>query len=466
MLQGSGKVKDMSKRPGIDRRGFLRTALAAGGLTMAAPLEALLARMRDERAFNGIGYGPLSPAEDGATGQVLLHLPQGFRYTSFGWTGDPLRGGRPTPRMHDGMAAFPGPRGTVVLVRNHEVGAGESFGGPRYDRAAGGGTTTLIFDPERGRLVEQRASLTGTVRNCAGGPTPWGTWLTCEESVVGPGPRSSFRQPHGYVFEVPSEGEATAEPLVAMGRFVREAVAVDPATGIVYQTEDARESGFYRFIPAQARALSAGGRLQMLVVKGSPSIDLRSGLYPNARYGVTWVDIDDPDRAHADDEAADGKGVFAQGRAQGGAAFARLEGAWYGGGLIYFISTSGGDAKMGQVWELDPARDELRLVYESPGKDTLNMPDNICVSPRGGLVLCEDGTENPCMHGLTRDGRIFRFARNSALLNGRKNHFRGDYTNAEFAGATFSPDGRWLFVNIQSPGFTVAITGPWESGIL
>ncbi len=433
---------------------------------MAAPLEALLARVRDDAATNGVGYGPLSQAVDETTGLPLLHLPQGFRYLSFGWTGDPLRGGTPTPRLPDGMAAFPGPGSSITLVRNHEVGAGETFGGPRYDRSAGGGTTTLQFDPVRGRVTSEWASLSGTVRNCAGGPTPWGTWLTCEESLVAPGPGSSFRQPHGYVFEVPSVGRATGEPLVAMGRFVHEAVAVDPATGIVYETEDARESGFYRFLPTQPRDLAAGGRLQMLAVTGSPAIDLRTGQYPNARYPVGWVDIDDPDRAHADEAAADGRGVFQQGREQGAALFGRLEGAWYGGGLIYFTSTSGGDARMGQIWEFDPARDELRLVYESPSKDTLNMPDNICVSPRGGLVLCEDGTETPCLHGLTRDGRIFRLARNNVVLQGRKNGFRGDYTNSEFAGATFSPDGRWLFVNIMAPGITFAITGPWESSIL
>lgn len=452
--------------PGIDRRGFLRTALAAGGLTMATPLEALLARVRDDRAADGVGYGPLSPVNDDATGLPLLHLPQGFRYVTFGWSGDAMRGGGGAPRLPDGMAAFPGPRGTVTLIRNHEVGAGEAFGGARYDRAAGGGTTTLSFDPRRGRLLEIRASLSGTVRNCAGGPTPWGTWLSCEESVVGPGPKTNFREPHGYIFEVPIDGDASGRPLVSMGRFVHEAIAVDPGTGIVYETEDSRESGLYRFVPAEPRNLSAGGRLQMLAVKGSPTIDLRTGQYPSVRYGVTWVDIDEPDRAHAEPDAADGKGVYQQGRTQGGACFGRLEGAWYGGGLVYFTSTSGGDARMGQVWELDPVRDELRLVYESPGKDTLNMPDNLCVSPRGGLLLCEDGTENPCLHGLTRDGRIFRFARNSVVLHGRRNDFRGDYTNSEFAGATFSPDGRWLFVNIMAPGITFAITGPWEAGVL
>jgi uncharacterized protein len=450
----------------IGRRRFIRTALAAGSVTMAAPLEALLARVRDDRVTNGIGYGPLSPVKDEATGLTLLHLPEGFRYVSFGWAGDPMSGGTPTPRLPDGMGAFPGPRGTVTLIRNHEVGAGGAFGGARYDRAAGGGTTTVRFDPARGRVIEQYASLSGTVRNCAGGSTPWGTWLTCEESLVGPGPGSSFRQPHGYVFEVPSEGTATGEPLVAMGRFVHEAVAVDPATGIIYQTEDARESGCYRFLPHEPRQLAAGGQLQMLAVKGSPTIDLRTAQYPNARYPVEWVDIAEPDRAHADEAAADGQGVYQQGRAQGGALFGRLEGAWFGAGLVYFTSTSGGDARMGQVWELDPVRGELRLVYESPGKDTLNMPDNICVSPRGGLVLCEDGTENPCLHGLTRDGRIFRLARNHVVLDGRKNGLAGNYTNSEFAGATFGPDGRWLFVNIMAPGITFAITGPWELSIL
>ncbi|MDP1570393.1 MAG: DUF839 domain-containing protein [Vicinamibacterales bacterium] len=456
----------MSNRHTIDRRGFIRTALAAGGVTMAAPLEALLARVHDDRLLAGVGYGPLVPAVDETTGMTLLHLPEGFRYLSFGWAGDRMRGGIPTPRLPDGMAAFPGPRGTITLIRNHEVGGGDAFGYPRYDRSAGGGTTTLRFDPERGRVVDQRASLSGTVRNCAGGPTPWGTWLTCEETLVGPSPNTSFREPHGYVFEVPSDGEATAVPLKAMGRFVHEAVAVDPATGIIYETQDARESGLYRFLPAARGDLTQGGRLQMLAVKGAPAIDLRTAQVVNVRYPVTWVDIEDPDRAHTDEAAADGQGVYQQGRVQGGACFARLEGAWYGGGLIYFTSTSGGDARTGQVWELDPAREELRLVYESPGKDTLNMPDNICVSPRGGLVLCEDGTENPCLHGLTRDGRIFRFARNSLALDGRRNNFSGNYTNSEFAGATFSPDGRWLFVNVMAPGVTFAITGPWEASIL
>jgi secreted PhoX family phosphatase len=177
---------------------------------------------------------------------------------------------------------------------------------------------------------------------------------------------------------------------------------------------------------------------------------------------VTWVPIDRPDRAH--DAPGDGRGVSEQGRSRGGAIFARLEGAWYGAGKIFFTSTSGGEARMGQVWEFDPADRTLRLVFESPGGETLNMPDNVCVSPRGGLVLCEDGTANPSMHGLTLDGRIFRFAQNKIVLNGERNGLVGDFRGGEFAGATFSPDGQWLFVNVQSPGLTMAITGPWRPG--
>ena len=164
--------------------------------------------------------------------------------------------------------------------------------------------------------------------------------------------------------------------------------------------------------------------------------------------------------------ARDGGGVFAQGFKAGGAIFARLEGAWYTEGKVFVTSTDGGAAKMGQVWELDVDRQELRLVFESPGADVLNMPDNLTVSPRGGLVLCEDGTLNPCIHGLSPDGRLFRFARNAVRLAGERNGITGDYTASEFAGATFSPDGRWLFVNIQTPGITVAITGPWEKGLM
>jgi secreted PhoX family phosphatase len=373
-----------------------------------------------------------------------------------------------TPGLPDGMAAFPGPDGLVRLVRNHELLGTDAFAPElAYDPKAGGGTTTLTFDPVHGRLVSAKASLTGTIRNCAGGPTPWNTWLTCEESVLGPGdPGGQLTRPHGYVFEVPLDGEPTRLPFTAMGRFVHEAVAVDPRSGIVYQTEDARRAGLYRFTPATPGRLAEGGRLEMLAVRGRPRLDLRDGQQVGVRYSVHWVPIPDPERANETPGAPTGGGVFAQGLAAGGAIFARLEGAWYGDGRVFVTATSGGAAGMGQVWELDVDRDEVRLVFESPGADVLNMPDNLTLSPRGGLVICEDGTTNPCVHGLAPNGRIFRFARNSIVLAGERNGLSGDFRQGEFAGATYSPDGRWLFVNVQNPGITFAITGPWEQGLL
>lgn len=457
----------------VDRRMFLHRALLAGGASIALPLEAFVVRVARDGidAVNGVGYGPIGPVKDESTGLPLLHLPEGFRYSTFGWTGDPLDGGMRAPGLHDGMAAFAGEGSRVRLVRNHEVTTGPVFQKERtYDPAAGGGTTTLEFDTATGTWVSARASLAGTVRNCAGGPTPWGTWLSCEESVLGPGPTSSSQmkqeltKAHGYIFEVPADGFSTCEPLAAMGRFVHEAIAVDPGTGIVYETEDARQAGLYRFIPSTPGELAKGGKLEMLAFSGRPKFDTRAGRRAGERFSVSWVAIDGPSRAHEDAQASDGRGVFSQGLARGGAIFARLEGAWWGSGRVYFTATSGGAANMGQVWELDPAENSVRLVYESPGADVLNMPDNICVSPRGGLVLCEDGTRSPCMHGLTLDGRIFRFARNNVVLNGERSGLQGDFRTSELAGATFSPEGKWLFFNVQTPGFTVAVTGPWEGG--
>jgi secreted PhoX family phosphatase len=269
-------------------------------------------------------------------------------------------------------------------------------------------------------------------------------------------------QPHGYIYEVPAFGTTTRQPLKAMGRFSHEANATDPHTGIVYETEDAGfTSGFYRFIPAQRGKLAAGGTLQMLAVEGQPNYNTRLGQTPDEPLDVVWVTIDTPDPI-----LPAGPTVFAQGAAKGGAAFARLEGAWYGRGRIYFTSTNGGDAGQGQVWEYEPSSETLRLVFESPSAEILNSPDNITVSPRGGLVLCEDGSGAEFLHGLTVDGEIFEFAQNNVVLAGQRNGITGDFRGSEFAGATYSPDGKWLFVNVQSPGITFAITGPWRNGAL
>lgn len=459
----------MSHQKRFSRRDFLRVSSAAvGSGSVLGAFDALTVRAA-KNDLRTVGYGPLRPVKDEATGLELIRLPEGFQYRTFGWTSDPLDDGTPTPSAHDGMAVVSmDDEAVLTLCRNHERSADNGAFGEEaiiYDRQAGGGCISLRFDTRNGEWLTARPSLGGTVRNCAGGPTPWGSWLSCEETVLGPnsiddGKKLAYRESHGWIFEVPANGSTQAEPLYEMGRFVHEAVAVDPDSGIVYETEDSGTAGFYRFIPKTAGELSAGGPLEMLKVPGQ--MDLSGGVKSGATFDCEWVKIDDPRRAHTPG-TQDGSGVFNQGRQKEGTRFARLEGCWYGNGLIYFVSTSGGQARSGQIWSYDPQKAKLALVFESPAPKVLDSPDNIAVSPRGGIVLCEDGDLVPQrLHGLTPDGQLFSFAANNAVLNGERNGIKGDYRGSEWAGATFSPDGKWLFVNMQSPGITFAITGPWS----
>jgi secreted PhoX family phosphatase len=383
------------------------------------------------------------------------------------------------PARQDGMATFPGSAGLTILICNHEVSAGSAgregpFGTRNelfgkidsdlvYDKGKNnqpclGGTTTMVYDTQNRRLVRSFLSLAGTVRNCAGGPTPWNSWITCEETTDRAG--GVLDKDHGYCFEVPATSEpaiAEAKPLKDMGRFNHEAVAVDPVSGIVYLTEDRGDGLIYRFIPKTRGRLADGGRLQALAVNGHARMDTRNWeqrhIRPGAPVEVTWIDLDDV-------EAPDDDLRF-RGFEKGAARFARGEGMWYGRNAVYFACTNGGRAKKGQIWRYTTSPDEgtdkeknapgkLELFIEPDDGTLVENADNVTVTPWGDLILCEDGPRDQFLVGVTPEGRIYKFGRNAI-------------SSSEFAGATFSPDGTTLFVNIQGEGLTLAITGPWSA---
>lgn len=466
----------------MDRRSFIsRLALSSSGLALACSglgrRAETFAASRDLSDLRAAGYGELVPTAAKNTGEVMLALPRGFEYNLIGKYKSIMSDGRPTPARHDGMWTFNVGR-ELRIVRNHEVyggrvpAAGSAIGtANHYDETCGGGTTTLVINPQTRTLVKDFVSLSGTLINCAGGPTPWGSWISCEETTLGQTVRTApngvktggYPKPHGYCFEVPASANNNLPPvpLKAMGRFVHEAAAVDKKTGIVYLTEDFNPSGFYRFLPRRGKRLAEGGVLQMLAVTGKREYDTRRGQKQGVALPVSWVTIDDPDPAEADVEP---RAVHKQGVTKGGASFARLEGCCADdSGSIYFTATSGGDNGGGQIWRYDPAaRDtgRLTLVFESPSRQILDMPDNICLMPRSDLLfVCEDsdyagvgGNPDIFIRILTPDGKMADFAKNIVPK----------LETTEFAGTTFSKDGKTLFVNIYAVGVTCAIWGDWS----
>jgi secreted PhoX family phosphatase len=483
----------------IDRRAFLRGGAAlVGAVAISSSLRAM--NFSPQHGSNNgsaacgrptIGpYGAPVATIDEATGLRLLRVPPGFRYWSFGWTGDPMDDGVATPALHDGMAIIRDMGRWLVFVRNHEVGAGTPFGNRIYSPGAGGGTTNLVFDRKKGRFVSAKASLSGTIRNCSGTLTPWGTWITNEETspATTSGPGGQFG--HGYSWEIGVNGVKSTAPITGLGRFSHEAGAVDPRNGVIYQTEDGPSastdtgSGFYRFLANKFGRPERGGKLQMLKVRGKPGFNLQPLGCDGQVFRTEWVTIDEPDPNVAGGEAS----VFQQGLNKGGASFRRLEGCWYGDGKIFFVSTDGGPATAsgtgeGQVFVYDPRRETLRIIFVSEDPKVLENPDNIVVAPDGSIVICEDNSGgtgpvgNPFNTGerlifLKKNGDIFDFAfndidfRSSALGSYTRPEsgttFNSDFRQNEWAGAVFSPDGKWLFACIQTPGITFAIKGPWE----
>jgi secreted PhoX family phosphatase len=433
-------------------------------------------------AAAGVGYGALQEMGD-------LHLPAGFRYVKFDTAGSTMSDGRVLPGAHDGTGLFVGADGIITLVRNQEMDPdGEPTyvpvtGATPYDPDGNGGVTITRWDPSSERVVENFVALSGTMANCGGGSTPWGTWLSAEETT------DDLGRPHGYVFEVAADasGEGDATPITAMGRFEHEAAVVDPDDGAVYLTEDNGDpgDGFYQYLPDRSGSLGAlaqGGRLRMLKVRGEDGFDTATGQAPGASYACEWVDIDDADPAGAPDDAA---AVYSQGAAKGAARFLGLEGAFFLDGSLVMSASDGGDAELGQVWRYTPDGTDagtLELLYESTDSNVLFNPDAIAISPRGGILLCEDGDseddpEAPpgYLRVLTATGEIQDFCRPAIQLDLHAHNLNADPEDqvpegsmgySEFSGPNLSADGRWLFVHLQYPGATYAITGPWERGPL
>lgn len=425
----------------------------------------------------GLGYGALQSSGD------ILALPKGFSAQVISRRGAVMTDGFFTPGMYDGMGVFSGSDGKVILVRNHENLPGVDELGPFgagnqllhkisrdqiYDYAGGqrtcvGGTTTVVYDEQRGRMEAEYLSLVGTVRNCAGGITPWNSWITCEESDLKKGGEQGFlEKDHGYVFEVPASQTvklADPVPIKAMGRFIHEAVAVHPTKSIVYETEDTSDSIFYRFLPNVPGQLHQGGKLQALVIKEWPSADTRNWArltttpFPIRKtFDVSWIDLENVDAQQND--------LRLRGYQKGAARFARAEGIWYGRNELFFACTSGGRSGNGQIFRYVPspyegeAREQeapgkLELFLEPNNVDTFQYCDNLTIAPWGDVVICED-KDDPRIVGITPKGDTYVIAQNIG------------YRESEFAGPVFSPSGKTLFVNIQSPGLTLAITGPWR----
>lgn len=498
----------------IDRRTFVcRSAVLGRGLAASGPLAALSARTaHGQSPPRSPGYGPLVAKGD-------LALPVDFNYRVISRQGVPMSDGQPTPGIFDGMGSYPGPGNTTILIRNHEnrrrpgeipvvVPADKRYDpDPTYDA----GDTKLVVRRRRtGRrdrasgqplyfyeVIRDFAILGGTDTNCAGGVVG-NSWITSEEVVN----RGASGKKHGYNFEIPAyaNGPAEARPIVSMGRFVHEAVA--ELYGVIYETEDRSISAdpltrkrllgscFYRYRPyhrnddhddddgdddddgrwrSRGRGFAErGGRLQALKLKGEAHANMDVGRVVGRSYPVEWVDIDDVDPEDDTDNRRDRVRGFTPVRVQAqdreAAFFDREEGIWtdYRRGVVYFDCTTGGAQNLGQVWEFDPRRQAIKLIYESTEPARLENPDNVVVVPRTGeIFLQEDGEDGQYVRGVTPRGEIYDFAQ--SITN-----------DTEFCGGCFDPDGKTLYLNQQGErgglpdgppdgrAVTYAIYGPFE----
>ena len=506
----------MSNRT-LTRRQLVQSALAltaAGvvvgplGTARALAQPASSAPTASRKPTPATGFGPLVPV-----GSHLM-LPAGFRYVRFDMAahhdpergiqvrpGDTMSDGAPVPGAHDGTGHFRRGR-TVSLVRNHEMnplvgdvyqGIDGTAGRRGYDPTGNGGVTISRFDLDRERATSSFVALRGTIENCSGGMTPWGSWLSAEETTAGVG--AGLEKPHGYVFEVPawSDREVEATPITAMGRFVHEAAGVDPRTGIVYMTEDNGDpfDGLYRYVPSRPGRLAAGGRLQMLAIVDQPNFSAADAEV-GTRYACWWVDVDEPDPSDAEDDPA---AVFSQGDAKGAMRFLGNEGGYFADGSFVFTESDGGPDELGQVWRYTPCdtegRDDdgpsrrrrrggtLELVFRSPDDVTALNPDAVVTSPHGSVLFAEDGDGEDVdgvrpeyVKVVTGTDAIQPFCTSQVQLDIHLHNLTEDPEDqlpvgargySEFSGMGFVDD--WMFCNLQYPGETFAITGPWPRSI-
>ncbi|GAB2702509.1 DUF839 domain-containing protein [Aliiglaciecola sp. 3_MG-2023] len=463
----------------VTRREFNRGFIAVAFSGLATHLQGgeLTRYLSNVSAASGnLSNLPSGPAALGSLvpdPKGIIDLLPGFSYQQISHFGDPMDDGLTVPDRADGMGCFELDDERVVLVRNHELSpsksanqlADKSIHSTRvYDTDSSGiplpgGTSNIVYNLKKRQVESQFMSLLGTIRNCSGGTTPWGSWLTCEESVATAS--NAINKNHGYVFEVPSRATTLVkpEPIKAMGRFNHEAACVDPVSGIVYLTEDRPDSLFYRFVPNIKDDLKAGGQLQALVIAGKPKFDTRNWQQPqmqiNQDYACQWIDLDNVESPEDD--------LRLRGFARGAAVFARGEGIHFGEQEMYFCCTSGGKAKLGQIMRYRPSPESkhqskgtqtgtLTLFVESPNKATFNFGDNLAVAPSGHLIVCEDqysDVVNNHLKGVSPQGQVYDFAKVR--------------WQTEPAGACFSADGSVLFVNLYSPTLTLAIRGPWGS---
>lgn len=350
-----------------------------------------------EPAVPGPGpYGSLDGLAADANGVVLA---EGFTSRIVATSGEPVPGSDYTWHVFpDGGACFDHPDGGWVYASNSEVPDG------------GGGVGALVFDSDA-KVVDAYRLLSETSRNCAGGPTPWGTWLTGEEVD------------EGLIWECNPLKADSGQPRPALGVFTHEAAAVDQDGKALYLTEDKPDGRLYRFVPDDYPDLSKGELSVAIVADGK----------------VTWEPVADP-LATTRPTRLQGKGTVFNGG----------EGIWCEDGVAFF-TTKGDD----RVWALDLGDSTLEVIYDAAAipDAPLTGVDNVTRSASGDLYVCEDGG-NMELVIISREREVGPFCR---FL---------DQGGSELAGVAFSPDGSRLYVSSQrggsGSGLTYEITGPFR----